>query len=84
MPFPRIKKKPDQDDGLAPVFIIFRKTSGLIRLAYIKAHPCHALLSEHIRYVHAAAKAAMLAAVSVDAHQSYNTATPSDLASLRM
>ena len=80
MPCPLIKKKPDREDGLAPVFIIFRKTSGLIRLAYIKAHPCHALLSEHIRYVHAAAKAPVLTAVTVDSHQPYNTATPMDLA----
>ena len=42
------------------------------------------LSSEHIRYVHAAAKAPVLAAVTVDSHQSYNTATPMDLASLRM
>ena len=57
-----------------------KKRRGIPRLSFL----FQVLLSEHIRHVHAAADAAMLAAVSVDAHQSYNTATPSDLASLRM
>ncbi len=40
-------------------------------------------LSEHIRYVHAAAEAAVLAAVLEVAHQSYNTASPISFTSLR-
>ena len=41
-------------------------------------------LSEHIRYVHATAKAPVLAAVTIGAYQFYNTTTPRDLASLRI
>ena len=67
---------------------ILRKTAKVKLKRGAESHASHFFfryyLSEHIRYVHSAAKAAVLAAVAVDVQQSYNTATPRDLAIWRM
>ena len=57
-----------------------KKRRGIPRLSFWFPD----IQSERIRYVHIAAKAAVLAAVAVDVQQSYNTATPRDLAIWRM